>query len=102
MGGTMSANNNLTRHWSVVKNQRTAPRQVYGSVQKSSSLCGPCPVTRRDPESLEWGADEDTVGQLSAGILCTTLRPPPSMGSKDQTETEGGAEAGAGRVMGSA
>ena len=59
-------------------------------------------MTGRDPASLAWGADEDAAGQLPTGILCTTLHAPPSMGSKDQTETEGGAEAGAGGVMGSA
>lgn len=56
----------------------------------------------RDPASPAWGADEDTVGQLPAGILCTALRPSPGVGSKDQTEMEGGAEAGAGGEMGSA
>ena len=58
-------------------------------------------MTGRDLAGPAWGADEDAAGQLPAGILCTALHHPPSVGSKDQTEWEGGAEAGAGGVMGS-
>lgn len=47
------------------------------------------------------GADEDMAGQLPTGILCPALHPPPGVGSKDQTEREGGVEAGAGGVVGS-
>ena len=58
-------------------------------------------MSGRDPASQVCGVDEDAVGQLPAGILCTVLRPPPGVGSKDQTEREGSTEAGAGGVMGS-
>ena len=58
-------------------------------------------MTGKDPASPACGIDEDVVGQLPAGILCTALHPPASVGSKDQTEREGGMEAGASGVMGS-
>ena len=53
------------------------------------------------PGNLAWDADEDMMGQLPTGILCTALCRPPGMGSKDQTEMEGGTEAQAGGVIGS-
>ena len=35
-------------------------------------------MTGRDPASPAWGADEDAVGQLPAGILCTAFCPHPA------------------------
>ena len=91
----------LRAGWYIKINIALLPLRVCGSVRLSVCLRVHCPVAGRETASPVWGADEDAVGQLPIGILCTALRPSPGVGSKDQTEMEGGAEAGAGRVMGS-